>query len=184
MILTVIDRFSKTVHFIPLPKLPSAKETARVVADPVFWIHFLPEDVVSDRGPSSCPTFGGSSVSSWVHPQMNGQTKRANQDLKQMLRCLATQNQGFWPGLTWSQQLTWAEYAHNSLPVFSTGFPPFLCCLSYQPPLFPSQGAEAAVTLVQAFIQQCVIPGGGPVGPVQGAIIKELPTAAKTVALR
>ena len=30
-ILTVVDRFSKMVHFIPLPKLPSAKETVEVV---------------------------------------------------------------------------------------------------------------------------------------------------------
>lgn len=27
-ILTIIDRFSKAVHFVPLPKLPSATETA------------------------------------------------------------------------------------------------------------------------------------------------------------
>lgn len=30
-ILTVVDRFSKMVHFIPLPKSLSAKETAEVV---------------------------------------------------------------------------------------------------------------------------------------------------------
>ncbi|KAL0165682.1 hypothetical protein M9458_037526, partial [Cirrhinus mrigala] len=51
VVLTVVDRFSKAVHFIPLTKLPSAKETARVVIDHVFRIHGLPEDVVSDRGP-------------------------------------------------------------------------------------------------------------------------------------
>ena len=31
-ILTIVDRFSKMAHFVPLPKLPSAKETAQVVA--------------------------------------------------------------------------------------------------------------------------------------------------------
>lgn len=31
VILAIIDRFSKMAHFIPLPKLPSAKETAQMV---------------------------------------------------------------------------------------------------------------------------------------------------------
>ncbi|KAL0192324.1 hypothetical protein M9458_010620, partial [Cirrhinus mrigala] len=159
VVLTVVDRFSKAVHFIPLTKLPSAKETAQVVIDHVFQIHGLPEDVVSDRGPQFvshfwrefCRQIGASaSLSSGFHPQTNGQTKRANQDLGWMLRCLASHNPS-----SWSQQLTWAEYAHNSLPVSSTGMSPFMCCLGYQPPLFPSQGAEAAVPSVQAFIQRC-----------------------------
>ncbi|KAI2646142.1 Transposon Tf2-9 polyprotein [Labeo rohita] len=159
VILTVVDRFSKAVHFIPLTKLPSAKETARVVVDHVFRIHGLPEDVVSDRGPQFvshfwrefCRQIGASaSLSSGFHPQTNGQTERANQDLGRLLRCLASHNPS-----SWSQQLTWAEYAHNSLPVSSTGMSPFMCCLGYQPPLFPSQGAEAAVPSVQAFIQRC-----------------------------
>ena len=49
--LTIVDRFSKSVHFVPLPKLPSAKETAVLVVNHVFRIHGLPCDVVSDRGP-------------------------------------------------------------------------------------------------------------------------------------
>ncbi len=54
----VVDRFSKAAHFISLPKLSSAKETALVVVDHIFRIHGLPKDVVSDRGPQ----FGISSL--------------------------------------------------------------------------------------------------------------------------
>ncbi len=50
VVLTVVDRFLKAAHFIPLPKLPSARETAVAVIDHVFRIHGLPTDVVSDRG--------------------------------------------------------------------------------------------------------------------------------------
>ena len=50
-VLTVVDRLSKMVHFIPLPKLPSAKETAEVMLRHVFRLHGFPKDVVSDRGP-------------------------------------------------------------------------------------------------------------------------------------
>lgn len=159
VVLTVVDRFSKAVHFIPFPKLPSAKETAQKVVDHVFRIHGLPEDVVSDRGPQFashfwrefCRQIGATaSLSSGFHPQTNGQTERANQDLGRALRCLASHNPS-----SWCQQLTWVEYAHNTLPVSSTGLSPFSCCLGYQPPLFPSQGPEAAVPSVQAFINRC-----------------------------
>ena len=50
-ILTVVDRFSKTAHFIPLPKLPSAKKTAQLVVQHVFRIHGLLLDMVSTHGP-------------------------------------------------------------------------------------------------------------------------------------
>ncbi len=65
VVLAVVDRFSKTAHFIPLPKLPSAKETAATVVNHVFRIHGLPVDVVSNRGPQSCPNFGESFVDYW-----------------------------------------------------------------------------------------------------------------------
>ena len=49
-ILTVVDRFSKMVHFVPLPKLPSAKETAEVMMRHVLLSHGFPKDVVTDQG--------------------------------------------------------------------------------------------------------------------------------------
>lgn len=45
VILTVVDRFSKAAHFIPLPKLPSALETAQIMVNHVFKIHGLPSDL-------------------------------------------------------------------------------------------------------------------------------------------
>uniref|UniRef100_A0A8C1EY99 Gypsy retrotransposon integrase-like protein 1 n=1 Tax=Cyprinus carpio carpio TaxID=630221 RepID=A0A8C1EY99_CYPCA len=90
VVLTVVDRFSRAAHFIPLPKLPSAKETAVAGVDHVFRLHGLPIDVVSDRGPQFvskfwrefCRLLGATvSLSSGYHPQSNGQTERANQDL-------------------------------------------------------------------------------------------------------
>ncbi|KAI3375481.1 hypothetical protein L3Q82_003807 [Scortum barcoo] len=56
------------------------------------------------------------SLSSGYHPESNGQTERLNQELETCLRCLVVQNQ-----TTWSDHLTWVEYAHNSLPTAATG---------------------------------------------------------------
>ncbi len=133
VVLTVVDRFSKAAHFIPLPKLPSARETAVNVIDHVFRIHGLPTDVVSDSGPQFvskfwsefCRLLGATvSLSSGSHPQSIGQTERANQDLERMLRFVVSQNPS-----SWSQQLSWVQYAHNSLPVSATGLSPFECSL-------------------------------------------------------
>ncbi len=155
VVLTVVDRFSKAAHFIPLPKLPSAKETALAVVDHVFRLHGLPTDVVSDRGPQFvskfwqefCRLLGATvSLSSGFHPQSNGQTERANQDLERTLRCLVSKNP-----TSWSQQLSMVEYAHNTLPVSSTGLSPFECSVGYQPPIFPSLESESRGSLRPRF---------------------------------
>ena len=85
-ILTVVDRISKMVHFIPLSKLPSAKETAELVLQNIFRLHGLPTDIVSDRGPQFtsiflgefCSLVGASfSLASGFHPQSNGQDRKS-----------------------------------------------------------------------------------------------------------
>ncbi|KAJ7992780.1 hypothetical protein DPEC_G00282250 [Dallia pectoralis] len=99
VILTVVDRFSKLTHFVPLPKLPSARGTADLLVREVFRIHGLPCDVVSDRGPqfssavwkAFCTAIGATvSMSSGFHPQTNGQAERMNQKLETTLRCLVS----------------------------------------------------------------------------------------------
>lgn len=86
-ILTIVDWFSKAVHFVPLPKLPSALETSNPLISHVFRLHGIPVDIVSDRGPQFtsqvCKTFckalgATTSLTSGYHPQSNRQAERAN----------------------------------------------------------------------------------------------------------
>lgn len=153
-ILTIVDRFSKAVHFVPLPKLPSALETANLLTLHVFRLHGIPQDIVSDRGPqftsqvwrAFCRALGAvSSLTSGYHPQSNGQTERANQDLESALRCVAARLPS-----SWASHLPWVEYAHNTLISSATGMSPFMVNHGYQPPLFPSQESEVAVPSVRA----------------------------------
>ncbi|KAI3361558.1 hypothetical protein L3Q82_013700 [Scortum barcoo] len=84
------------------------------------------------------------------HPESNGQTERLNQELETCLKCLVAQNQ-----TTWSQRLTWVEYAHNSLPTVATGLSPFQVVYGYQPPLFPTNETEVTVPSAHAMVKKC-----------------------------
>ena len=46
----VVGRFSKMAHFLPVPKRPSAKETAQLLLTHFIQLHGMLVDVVSDRG--------------------------------------------------------------------------------------------------------------------------------------
>lgn len=102
VILTVVDRFSKACRLIPLPKLPSAFETAEALCNQVFRIYGLPNDIVSDRGSqftsrvwtALCKNLNiNVSLTSGYHPQSNGQTKRLNQEVIRFLRSYCHQQQ-------------------------------------------------------------------------------------------
>ncbi len=120
------------------------------MVDHVFRLHGLPQ-FASRFWKEFCRQIGASaSLSSGFHPQTNGQCERANQDLERMLRCLTSNNPS-----SWCQQLSWIEYARNSLPVAASGMSPFECSVGYKPPLFPSQEPDAAVPSALAFVQRC-----------------------------
>lgn len=86
IILTIVDRFSKSVHFVALPKLPSAWEMADLLMAHVFCLHGIPVDIVSDRGlqftsqvwKELCWAPGTAvNMFSGYYPQSNGQTERS-----------------------------------------------------------------------------------------------------------
>jgi len=51
LILVVVDRLMKIVHFIPTTEKTSAERLARLFRDNVWKLHGLPESIISDRGP-------------------------------------------------------------------------------------------------------------------------------------
>lgn len=58
VILSIIDRFSKMAHFIPLPKLSTAKERVQLLVQHVFRLYGPPpRNVVSDQGPQFASNF-------------------------------------------------------------------------------------------------------------------------------
>ncbi len=99
-ILTIVDRFSKACRLIPLPKRPTALETAEALCNNVFRFYGLPEDIVSDRGPQFTSRVWSAfcrqldinvSLTSGYHPQANGQVERLNQELTRFLQFILPQ---------------------------------------------------------------------------------------------
>ena len=90
----VVDLFSKEAHFVPLPGVPTAEETAGLYLKHIWKLHGIPEQMISDRGPQfTSHLMKGlferlgveGAYSTTCHPQTDGQTERVNQELKQYL---------------------------------------------------------------------------------------------------
>ena len=139
-ILTVVDRLSKERHFLPCTALDegtSAEATAGLLIEGVFRLHGLPRTIVSDRGPqftsdiwkAFCKRLGiTSKLSTAFHPQTDGQTERANQDVERQLRTYCNYMQDDW--LNW---LPMAEFADNNAVSAATGLSPFFANKGFHP---------------------------------------------------
>lgn len=139
-ILAIVDRLSKERHYVPClahDEGTSAEETAMMLLTWVFRLHGLPETIVSDRGPqfvstvwkSLCKRLGiSSNLSTAFHPQTDGQTERANQDVERQLRTYCNYMQD-----DWTNWLPIAEFADNNLESSSTKLTPFYANKGYHP---------------------------------------------------
>jgi hypothetical protein len=138
VILTVIDRFSKYGHFIPLGHPYTATTVAKDFFDTVVHLHGIPCSIVSDRDPAFtsqfwCELFRLASVklhmSSAFHPQSNGQFEAANKVITMLLRCLSDDRPREW--LRW---IPWTEFCYNSGFQSSLKTSPFRVVYGRDPP--------------------------------------------------
>ena len=145
-ILTVIDRLSKERHYIPCWSGDGGTSTEQTVKLLLLWVfrtHGLPRSIVSDRGPqfisiiwkSLCLRLGiKAKLSTGYHPQTDGQTERANQDVERYLRSYCSYMQD-----DWAAWLPMAEFADNNAISPSTGQSAFFLnkgfhpCMSFDP---------------------------------------------------
>jgi hypothetical protein len=118
VILTVVDRFSKYCHFIPLGHPYTAESVAQAFFAEIVRLHSVPQSMVSDRNPVFTSVFWqelmrliGAKIhmTSAFHPQSDGQTKAANKVITMYLRCFTGDRPRQW--LRW---LPWVEYIYNT----------------------------------------------------------------------
>ena len=128
-ILTIVDRYTKSCHFIPTRKTLSKVQFAHLIIKEVVRLHCIPTSIVSDRGSIFTSKFWQalskalkitSRLSTAFHPETDGQTERANQVIEQYLRAHVA-----WLQDDWVDLLPLAEYAYNNAKNATTGVTPF-----------------------------------------------------------
>ncbi len=157
-ILTVIDRFSKACRLIPLPKLPTALETAESLCNYVFRLYGLPEDIVSDRG-------------SPIHvTRLESILSETQYQHKPHLRIPSSIEWTSWTPQSRAYPIPTLILPPQSvrlepLPILGrirTKFTPqtchrnhpFQCILGFQPPLFPWSGEPSELPAINSWLQR------------------------------
>lgn len=93
-IMVVLEKLSKFTHFIPLQSTYKAIYIDTIFMKEIFRLHGLPKVVIFDRDVKFTSTFWKAlfdrlgieiNFSNVYHPQTDGQTKRVNQVLEEML---------------------------------------------------------------------------------------------------
>jgi len=139
--MVVVDRFSKSAHFLPLTHPFTAKTVADKFLEGIIKLHGMPISIISDRDPIFVSKFwqeffklSGTKLklSSAYHPQTDGQTEVVNRCVEQYLRCFVHQ----WPRRSTSY-LLWAEYWYNTTYQISAGMTPFQALYGRLPPSIP-----------------------------------------------
>uniref|UniRef100_A0A2N9HGB9 RNA-directed DNA polymerase n=1 Tax=Fagus sylvatica TaxID=28930 RepID=A0A2N9HGB9_FAGSY len=138
VILVVVDRLTKFVHFMALAHPYTAAKVADIFMKNVFKLHGMPTSIVSDRDTAFTANFWQElfkiqevelAMSSSYHPQTDGQTEVVNRSLEQYLRAFA----GDKPSL-WVHWLPMAEFWFNTNYHTSTKMTPFEALYGYEPP--------------------------------------------------
>lgn len=156
-VLVIVDRFTKTSRFVPLQRLPTARQTADILVREVVRYHGPPEEILSDRGPQFVSRFWRAfwqlmgvdvRLTTGYHPQSNGQTERVNQEMVKYLCSYCSSRP-----TTWANVLMWAELAHNQLVSSSIGMSPFEALTGYPPAFFPASPTEGPVPFANAVVR-------------------------------
>jgi hypothetical protein len=125
----IVDRLTKTAHFIAVHTTYSLQQCAELYMDQIVRLHGILKTIISDRGTQFVARFWeqlheclGTKLirSSSYHPQTDGQTERINQILEDMLRASILHYDK-----SWDKFLSLAEFSYNNSYQASLKMAPF-----------------------------------------------------------
>ena len=114
----IVDRLTKSAHFLPIQETDSMDKLARLYVKEIVARHGVPISIISDRDSRFTSNFWRSlqdalgsdlDMSTAYHPQTDGQSERTIQTLEDMLRACAIDF-----GKGWDRHLPLAEFSYNN----------------------------------------------------------------------
>ncbi|TYH21999.1 hypothetical protein ES288_A04G091100v1 [Gossypium darwinii] len=114
----VVDRLTKSAHFVPIHTDYSLDKLAELYVSQIVRLHGVSISIISDRESRFTSWFLKKlqdalgmklHFSAAFHPQTDGQSKRIIQKLEDMLRCCILDFEG-----TWERYLPLIEFAYNN----------------------------------------------------------------------
>ena len=147
LILVIVDRLTKMVHYKPVKVTIDASELAEVIIDVVVWHHGLSNSIMTDRGLLFTSKFWSSlcyflrvkrRLSTAFHPQTDGQTKWQNSTIEAYLQAFVNFEQN-----DWARLLPIAEFAYNNAKNASTGHIPFELTCGYYPRMLYKEDVDS-----------------------------------------
>jgi hypothetical protein len=147
----IVDCLMKFAYFIPVKTTYSSAKLAERYMSRIVCLHGILKKIVSDRGSLFTFKFWEKlhesidtklNFSSSYHPHSNGQTKRTNQILEDMLRVCALKYEK-----SWDKSLWYTEFSYNNSYQASIEIALFEALYGRQcrTPLFWSQTRESQV---------------------------------------
>ncbi|KAD6118950.1 hypothetical protein E3N88_10221 [Mikania micrantha] len=125
----IIDRLTKSAHFLPIRETYKMEKLARLYIDEIVVRHGVPLSIISDWDSRFTSRFWqslqqslGTSVNLSIayHPQTDGQSERTIQTLEDMLRTCILDFGG-----SWDTHLPLIEFSYNNSYHSSIGCAPF-----------------------------------------------------------
>jgi hypothetical protein len=125
----IVDRLTKSAHFIPYKISDSMQKMAELYIREIVRLHGVPNSIVSGRDPRFTSKFWGRlqdamgtrlNFSTAYHPQTDGQSERTIQILKDMLRLCVLDFKG-----NWINFLPLVEFAYNNNFQATIGMAPY-----------------------------------------------------------
>ena len=129
LILVIINRLTKMVHYKPVKVTINAPNLAEVIIDVVVRHHGLPDLIITNQKSLFTLKFWSSlcyffnikrKLSTTFHSQIDGQTERQNSIIEAYLRVFVNFEQN-----DWARLLLMAEFAYNNAKNISTGHTSF-----------------------------------------------------------
>ncbi|KAL4016656.1 hypothetical protein IC575_024310 [Cucumis melo] len=118
VIWVVVDRLTKSAHFVPGKSTYTASKWGQLYMTEIVRLHGVPVSIISDRDARFTSKFWKGlqlalgtrlDFSTAFHPQTDGQTERLNQILEDMLRACVLEFSG-----SWDSHLHLMEFAYNN----------------------------------------------------------------------